>query len=325
MRSTSKGFRFIVLFFVFVLVLNYSFSNVAFAKGKKNVELKGVREYIFVGDSFVITPKVKKSYKKNFVAQSGQAVSFTYKSSNKKVATVSKNGKVKGKKKGKVKITISSNFGYKKVIKLEVKGTDKLVVLSFDDGPSEYTPRLLEAMKKNGYHGTFFMVGNQAQNRKSVLKTMVKYGNEVGMHSWQHDAYGKMEEKDIIADINKTRKLIKDYTGVTPKLVRPPYGSKGDETLAAFKKAGSPCIMWNTDIEDWKTTETATVEKNILNRVHPGAVLVIHDSHSWSVNAIINAMPKLKKKGYELVTVSEFARIRGINLSPGSVFTGTSR
>ncbi len=324
MKYTSRrSFAIFVLLFLFVFSTVFSGIDTQAGGNKKGIKLSGIKEYIFVGDSFVITPKFSsKSARKT---SDGNKVTFTYKSSNSKIATVSSKGKVKGKKKGKVKITVKSNSGFKKIIKLEVKGTDKLVVLSFDDGPSQYTSRLMEAMKKNGYHGTFFMVGCYAAGRKEVVKTMVKNGNEIGIHSWKHDAYGKMSESAVVADVNKTKKLLKDYTGVTAKVVRPPYGSVGSSTNSALKKAGCSCVLWNTDIEDWKVFNASKVEKNILNRVHPGAVLVIHDSHSWSVDAIISAMPKLKKQGYELVTVSEFCRLKGISNKPGDVITGTPR
>ena len=283
-------------------------------KRNKGMILKKKPEYIFVGDTFKLSPKVK-----------GEKVKFTYKSSNKKIATVNKKGKVKGKKKGKVKITITADNGMKKVVKLEVKSTDKLIMLTFDDGPGEHTERLLKAMKKNGYHGTFFMVGCQLTKRPAVAKKMVKNGNELGIHSWNHDAYAKLSTSAVEADVKRTRKLIKDCTGKKSVLVRPPYGSYNESTIQALKNTGCACIMWNTDIEDYKFFDAGKVEHNILTRVHPGAVLLVHDSHKWSVDAIISAMPKLKKQGYELVTVSEFARLKGLSLKPGQVIKGTSK
>ena len=333
--SSSKNHvftRFIKIFVALLLVTTFVFSSAtpAFAKKakKKTRKPKGhiillttFPSNIFATDSFRIKPKLKVKVKKG-VYRYGK-VRFTYKSSNRRVATVNSKGVVTGVSKGNVTITIKSSNGVKRKFPLRVKGIDKLVALTFDDGPSIHTPRLLEAMHDNGFHGTFFMVGTFVQGNQGTLKKMLKYRNELGIHGWNHPYYSKMSQAEVASDIDRTRNLICSYTGVSPNLVRPPYGSHNATTLAAFSQMGCSCCMWNTDIEDWKYFNAAVVENNILNRVHPGAVLVIHDSHSWSVDAIISAMPKLKAQGYELCTVSDFCRLKGINLSPGSSFYGT--
>ena len=270
---------------------------------------------IFKGDTFTIKPVCK--YKKKKLK-----ATFKYKSSNKKIVSVNKRGEVKGKRKGNAKIPITSSTGAKKTIKLEVKGTDKLIILTFDDGPSQYTPKLLRTMKKYDCHGTFFMVGYMAVNNRDILETMAENGNEPAIHSWNHPYYSKMSQGEVEYDIRRMKSLIKEYTGKKATLVRPPYGDFNSSTIAAMSNTDTACVMWNTDIEDWKYFNSSTVYNNIMNRVHPGAVLVIHDSHSWSVDAICSAIPDLKDRGYEFVSVSEYARIKGIDIDPGDKFYG---
>ena len=328
--SSNRVFK-NILIATLILTFVLSSSETAMAKTKKvSKKPKGhiilVQKYpktIYATEHFRFKPKLKVKVKKGKYRYG--KVKFSYSSSNKKVATVNRKGVVTGTGAGDATITIKSSNGVRRSYQIKVKGIDKLVALTFDDGPSEHTSRLLDAIKENGFHGTFFMVGCYAQNQPDVLRKMVNYGNEPAIHSWAHADYTTMSQDAVAADIESTRNTIMNYTGVSPTLVRPPYGSYNASTLEAFRQKACSCIMWNTDIEDWKYFNAVTVENNIMSRVHPGAVLVIHDSHSWSVDAIIAAMPKLKAQGYELVTVSQFAKLKGIKLTPGSKFTGTDR
>ena len=285
-------------------------------KAPKTLTLKSSASYLFTND----TAKLLANVNKNSASRK-----ITFSSSNKKVATVSKKGVIKAKKKGTVKLTAKAYNGVKASVKLQIKSSSKLICLTFDDGPSSYTPKLLDALKKYNFHGTFFMVGVEAQGKKSTIQTMMKNGNELGMHSWHHDYLTKMSEAQIESDVAKTRALIKDYTGVSPVMFRPPYGATNDTVYKALKNKGCPVIMWNINVNDYETTSSEVVYNNIKKRVHPGAVLVLHDSHSWSVDGLIKAMPELKNQGYELVTVSEFARLKKIKLAPGKRFVGTSK
>ncbi len=285
-------------------------------KAPKSLTLKSSASYLFTND----TAKLLASVGKNTASRK-----ITFSSSNKKIATVNKKGIIKAKKKGTVKITAKTYNGVKSSVKLQVKSSSKLICLTFDDGPSGSTPKLLEALKRYNYHGTFFMVGVEAQGKKSTILTMKENGNELGMHSWHHDYLTKMTLAQVESDVAKTRSIIKDYTGVSPVMFRPPYGATNDTVIKALKNKGCPLIMWNINVNDYETTSSDVVYNNIKKRVHPGAVLVIHDSHPWSVDGLIKALPELKNQGYELVTVSEFARLKGIKLAPGKRFVGTSK
>ena len=285
-------------------------------KAPAKLTLKSSDKYLFTNDTATLKVTLNKM---------SASHKITFSTSNKKVATVSKSGTIKAGKKGTVRITAKAYNGVKASIKLQVKSASKLICLTFDDGPSGYTPKLLKALKKYNYHGTFFMVGVEAQGKKGTIKIMKANGNELGMHSWHHDYLTRMSKEQVENDIKKTRNLIKSYTGVSPKLFRPPYGAANDTVYAAFKSQGCPCIMWNINVKDYETTSSEVVYNNIKKTVHPGAVLVIHDSHSWSVDGLIKALPWLKSQGYELVTVSEFARLKGIKLEPGKKYVGTAR
>ncbi|MCR4717446.1 MAG: polysaccharide deacetylase family protein, partial [Lachnospiraceae bacterium] len=282
-------------------------------KAPKKVTVKSSKDYMFTGDVCKVTPSINKNSNCN---------KYTYSSSSKRVATVDKKGVVTGKAKGTVTITVKTYNNKKASVKIRVKSAAKLICLTFDDGPGEHTPQMLAALKKYDYHGTFFMVGTQISGKKDTLLTMLKDGHELGMHSWQHDNLDNLTQAQVEADIDKTRALIKKYTGVYSKIMRPPYGNADSEVLAAFKAKGVPCILWNSNIEDYLTTSSTVVTNNILKVSRDGVVLLVHDSHSWSVTGLINALPTLKRQGYELVTVSEFCRLRHKKLTAGTKFFG---
>jgi len=281
----------------------------------KKINVTTKKDYVFKGQKMKVKVAINNKY---------ACSTYEYKSSDPSVCKVSKNGMLTARKKGDVKITVKAFNGVKKSIKVKIKDTDKLVALTFDDGPSDNTRRLLKEMDELDFHGTFFMVGTMIRGNGDILRTMKDNGNELAVHAWNHGNLANMSKSQVIADMKRTANLINEYTGVDVNLMRPPYGSYNATTIKALKAIDYSCIIWNINVEDYLTTDSNVVYNNILRCVHPGAVLVIHDSHSWSVDGVIKAMKQLKKQGYEFCTVSEFCKVKGLKLGGGEKIFGTT-
>lgn len=193
----------------------------------------------------------------------------------------------------------------------------KVIALTFDDGPGPYTNQLLDILEKNQVKATFFMVGENISRYPKVVKRMGKLGCEYGNHSWNHANLANLSAKDIKTQINKTDNALKKVTGKTTTILRPPYGSVS-QTLR--KTAGKPLILWSVDTLDWKYRNSSRVQNHVLSHAQNGSIILMHDIHKTTVQAMKQAIPQLKKKGYRFVTVSEMAAMRGIDMKKGEKY-----
>lgn len=218
-------------------------------------------------------------------------IKFT--SSDKKIVTVDKKGKVKAKGWGECKITVEID-GIKKTCRASV--AKKWVALTFDDGPGGYTNKLLKTLRKEDVQATFFVLGSMAKSNNKALKTIYKDGHELANHTYNH----KAGASTLMSQLKKTDKVIKKVSGKNTTLMRPPGGAINAKT----KKCGKSIIMWSIDPKDWRDRNASTVRKRVVNNVRSGNIVLLHDIHSTTVKATPNIIKDLKKKGYTFVTVS---------------------
>ena len=186
-----------------------------------------------------------------------------------------------------------------------------MVALTFDDGPSKYTERILNSLEANGGRATFFMVGNRVASYASTVKRMADLGCETDSHTWAHTYLTDMSEGQILQSLNQTRDAIVAAGGNAPKGVRPPGGKINDASKAVLAKAGMPSIVWSVDTLDWKTRNAQKTIDTVLSQVKDGDIVLMHDLYEQSAIAAETLIPELTKRGYQLVTVSEMAELRG--------------
>ncbi len=181
----------------------------------------------------------------------------------------------------------------------------KCVALTFDDGPGSYTKKLLSILKSKKAKVTFFMLGQQISTFPNVVKQVAADGHEIGVHTWDHLSLTTLSSDKINRELQSTMDIVKKNTGATPTLLRPPYGAVNNKVLASAKKHGLSVILWNVDTLDWKTRNTAKTIKSAVNDSRRGSIILVHDIHSTTVDAVPGIIDGLRKKGYTLVTVSD--------------------
>lgn len=189
--------------------------------------------------------------------------------------------------------------------------TKPMVALTFDDGPSKYTPKILDSLEANGGRATFFMVGNRIGSYPSTVKRMVDLGCEPASHTWDHTYITKMSESVLLSNLGKVDTAVQSAAGVSTKLMRPPGGYVNDASKAVLAKKGVPAIMWSIDTLDWKTKNAQKTIDSVLNNVQDGDIVLMHDLYGTTADAAAVIIPELTKRGYQLVTVSEMASYRG--------------
>lgn len=204
--------------------------------------------------------------------------------------------------------------------KREIDPDKPMVALTFDDGPSAHTDRLLDIFARYGGKGTFFVVGNLIDGRKNTVKRIVREGHEIGNHSWNHRQLTNLTSEEITDQIMMTRAKIYDTAGVDSLIMRPPYGACNDEVKTVGAKVGVSFVNWSVDTLDWKSKNAAAVRKEIMSSVSDGAIILCHDLHKTTVDAMETVIPELIEKGYQLVTVTELMEYSEKTLEAGKMY-----
>lgn len=191
------------------------------------------------------------------------------------------------------------------------------VALTFDDGPSSFTDRLLDCLETNKVKATFFMVGEEVASFPEEVKRMEALGCELGNHSYTHQDLTELDSAGIADEISRTDALIAEQAGHGADVVRPPYGAINDTVSSAITV---PMILWSIDTLDWETQDPQEIVKAAMDEVTDGSVILMHDIFSTSVDAAEILIPRLIEEGYELVTIHELAEKHGIELHPGVAY-----
>ena len=198
--------------------------------------------------------------------------------------------------------------------------TKPMVALTFDDGPSAHTQRLLNILQKYGGKGTFFVLGSTLDSNQETLKRIADDGHEIGNHSWSHSSFVEISSAEVRNEITKTRNKIYDISGVDSTLVRPPHGACNERIQNIGKELGVAFINWSVDTLDWKTKNANAVYNEIMKDAADGHIILCHDLHKTTVDAMERAIPALIEKGYQLVTVSELLTCRGGEITAGKIY-----
>ncbi len=204
--------------------------------------------------------------------------------------------------------------------KIEVSEDDKLIALTFDDGPGAHTERLLDILKKYNVRATFFVLGSQIDTNPDLLPRMVADGHEIGGHSWTHRSFNNLSDEELTKEIMQTRAKIASLTGIDPLSVRPPYGAFNDRVKAIGKDLGVHFVNWNIDTVDWKTRNAQSTYNEIINTAANGNIVLCHDIHSSSVDSMESVIPKLLEEGYTFVTVSDLLLVGQGEIKAGEVY-----
>ena len=197
-----------------------------------------------------------------------------------------------------------------------VNSSDKLVALTFDDGPSpDWTPKILDELKAAGIKATFFMLGNHVEKYPDVARRIVSEGHEIGNHTYDHHVLIYYTMQELEDELNKADRVIKEATGVEARYFRPPKAWLTREEKVKIKDMGYKVILWSLNSKDWVTFHDKQITSYILRNIQPGDIILFHDSggaftaeggnRTQTVKTIPRLVKKLKEKGYKFVTITQ--------------------
>ncbi len=202
-----------------------------------------------------------------------------------------------------------------------IKTTEKVLAMTFDDGPSPtLTPKLLDILKERNIKCTFFLIGQSAARHPDIVRRILAEGHEIGNHTYTHISLTSRSDAQIRTELQKSEDTILKIAGYRPRLIRPPYGATNkriDQWI--YNDFGYSSILWSVDPQDWRRPGVSVVTSRLINGAHPGAIMLAHDIHPPTITAVVPMFDQLLAKGYRFVTVSQLMNIEKSTMPLGVV------
>ena len=155
---------------------------------------------------------------------------------------------------------------------------EKYLALTFDDGPSEFTPEILQVLSIHDVRATFFVLGENAAAMPEVVRSLVDAGHGVAIHGWNHSLLTELDPEVVAEDLCRTQGLVRELSGAECRDVRPPYGVFDEALLSCFDDRGLVTWLWTADARDWTANATADhITRKVLRSLTPGGIILLHD------------------------------------------------
>ncbi len=206
----------------------------------------------------------------------------------------------------------------RKISSVPVSG--KYVALTFDDGPHPtYTPKILNILKKYNAKATFFVLGSRVKSHPSIVARTIAEGSEVGVHSWSHPSLTKCSYAKVRKEMEDSINAIQAASNYKPRTMRPPYGAVNANLVNFFaSQYGMSTIMWSIDTNDWRKPGVQAVINEAVNKARPGSIILLHDIHGSSYQAVEGIVSGLINRGFKLVTVSQLMAMQSSTPAPAT-------
>jgi peptidoglycan/xylan/chitin deacetylase (PgdA/CDA1 family) len=221
-----------------------------------------------------------------------------------------------------VPVEVPAPFEGKTLSQVKLPGKDKVIALTFDDGPSpSYTQQILSILKENNIKATFFLIGENVKNYPQLAQQEVAEGHAIANHTWSH-SYRHFSLHGATHEIDDTATLIDQITGVKPSIFRPPGGFLHNGPADVAKKEKYFIALWSDDSNDWKRPGVPKLVNNLIHYAKPGAIALMHDgggNRSQTVEALPQIIAKLKERGYKFVTVPELLEMENSELKEAAL------
>jgi peptidoglycan/xylan/chitin deacetylase (PgdA/CDA1 family) len=300
----------------------------AYTGGLKKVSINGVNYYFYFNkNGRAVTDQLKKVTTSSgdtayyFFRSNGRAAMNCFKEVDGKMYYFRENGQACVG--GKHKIShYMCYFGEDGALTRRIDINKKMIALTYDDGPSKYTSELLDVMEKYNTVCTFFIVGNRVSTYADTVRREAELGCELGNHTYDHELLDTLDsDEEIVEQIENCNDAVEEASGIRPSLLRSPGGRRTDEIDLLM---GMPNILWSVDTLDWKTKDTEATIQAVKDDAKDGAIILMHDLHESTCDAAESVVTYLLGEGYQLVTVSEMADCRGVELVDGQRYYSMS-
>lgn len=187
---------------------------------------------------------------------------------------------------------------------LNAIASEKVVYFTFDDGPSlYYTPKILDVLKSNHVHATFFVLGKRCVEFPDIVRREQREGHTIGTHGYDHRSIQKQSHAFIQYEVSQADDAIARVTGKKPLYYRPTYGGIDEQERPIIQKMGHPIVLWSVDSHDWNAKGEQSIIQNVIRRVQPGSIVLFHDgisSSRYTLQALPSLIQYFKHEGYTI-------------------------
>lgn len=195
-----------------------------------------------------------------------------------------------------------------------------MIALTFDDGPSEYTLRILDTLEKYGCHATFCMVGNRMGKNAEVVAAVAASGNDIATHTWSHEQLTSLSAAGASRALTNGMEKITEMTGREVRFLRPPYGAWNSTVCGVCRDLGLSIVTWSIDTLDWKTRNAQKTFETIKSQVKNGDIILCHDTYEATADAVDLFIPWLVEQGYQVLSLEEIFSYYDGGAKPGTVY-----
>ncbi len=273
-----------------------------------------------IGESLLRNPNLAKLSRRGFIAASAATLAsckaaaplkqeYARTKPNPNYRTPSVQGPVPRNNVGNPSSNFSKNAG---VTFSRVLVSGNYIAITFDDGPHpQNTPRLLDILAARNVKATFYVIGRSVDLHPGVLRRTVAEGHEIGNHSHTHRLLSKLGESEVRQEMQRCQDAVGRAAGVRMRTMRPPYGGLlQSQRELVHREFGYPTILWSVDPLDWKRPGPSVVTSRILSGTTAGGIVLAHDLHSQTVDAMPATLDGLLRKGFKFVTVSQLIAMK---------------
>lgn len=180
----------------------------------------------------------------------------------------------------------------------------------------EYIPQMLDILRQKNVRATFFLGGTWVKKFPELAAQIARENHEIGSHGYSHPHPDRLSKSANLREIQKAEEIIYRATGIRPRLFAPPYGERGPSVLEAADDASYTTILWSVDTVDWQLPPPDIIVQRVTSRIHNGAIILMHPT-APTVKVLPEVLEKLKKEGYQPVTVSRL--LEGLEATDSSV------
>lgn len=198
---------------------------------------------------------------------------------------------------------------------------EPVVAMTFDDGPHpSLTPKLLDLLKERNIKCTFFLIGQNVKAYPNIVRRILAEGHEIGAHTYTHCSLTSRSDDQIRSELKKSEEVLMAAASYRPQLIRPPYGAINTRIKQMmFSEFGYSTIMWSVDPQDWRRPGVSVVTSRLINGARPGSIMLAHDIHPPTLQAMPAMFDQLLAKGYQFVTVSQLMNMEKAAMPVGVV------
>lgn len=182
----------------------------------------------------------------------------------------------------------------------------KCIALTFDDGPwPGTTDQLLDTLEREHVTATMFLLGNQAQAHPDMVRREQQLGLEIGNHTFTHPTLNQVSTGEVRTELTRTQDVLTQITGTRPTVMRPPYAGRNATSDSVSGELGLAVIVWDASPQDWVNKDPQTIARLTVDSAQPNSVVLMHDTHQWTVDAMPAVISELRAQDYHFVTVSQ--------------------